>query len=59
MKQCNTCGKTKEFESFASHISTKDGYRGHCRPCGTIKTSNYRKTGKTYANGFEGKTIEA
>lgn len=48
MKTCRICKETKEYDAFYKRPSAKDGYRGECKACKTVRqkeadTRNYEK----------------
>jgi len=58
-KVCKTCGKRKSIDMFQIHSSMKDGLRADCKPCRTQQLRNYRATGTTVKNEYEGKSMES
>jgi hypothetical protein len=58
-KVCSQCNKRYSVDMFSRHKSTKDGLRSKCKHCRTLEVRNWRKTGKTFVNEFDGKSIDS
>ena len=54
MKTCGKCNNTKPLSEFCKVGKNDERLRSHCTRCRTIAVRNYRKTGSTTINEFDG-----
>ena len=48
LKQCNTCGKHKEFTEFSKNKARKDGLQNACKQCNKISNEKFRTINPGY-----------
>ena len=46
------CDKRKPIDRFYKASTTKDGRRGYCGDCSTLKIRNFRASGTTRFNNY-------
>ena len=42
MKQCQQCGKVKEYNQFSKRVASKDGLQGKCKECNKKDNFDFR-----------------
>ena len=48
MKQCNECGKVKDYNEFHKMTAAKDGKQNKCKACIKVMNKEFRETNPKY-----------